>query len=103
MASSRRLKRLRRNGSAAMLPSQVTRVDQYGGPRTPQKVPAALAGRFVAWSPDGLQILGSGLTIDEARANAGGSARLIFQKVPPPGALRGGIATPATQGEPVAT
>jgi len=57
----------------------------------------------MAWSPDGLRILGSGLTIDEARANAGGSGRMIFQKIPHASQLRPGITAPSIRGEPVTT
>ena len=43
--------------------------------RRPQEVPAALLGKYVAWSSDGLVILGAGDTVAEARAQASGDPR----------------------------
>jgi hypothetical protein len=38
--------------------------------KVPQSMPLALAGRWVAWSSDGLRIIGSGKTLEEAEAAA---------------------------------
>jgi hypothetical protein len=56
--------------------------------RRPQAVPAELAGRWVAWSADGMKILGQGATIPEARASAGRVAGLVLSWIPPLEELR---------------
>ncbi len=38
--------------------------------KVPQSMPLELAGRWVAWSSDGLRIIGSGKTLEEAEAVA---------------------------------
>jgi hypothetical protein len=48
----------------------------------PETIPLALAGRWVAWSGDGLRIIGSGATLldaEEAAANAG-ETEPIFER-----------------------
>jgi hypothetical protein len=48
----------------------------------PETLPLALAGRWVAWSGDGLRIIGSGATLvdaEEAAANAG-ETEPIFER-----------------------
>jgi hypothetical protein len=48
----------------------------------PEAVPLALAGRWIAWSADGLRIIGSGATLldaEEAAANAG-ETEPIFER-----------------------
>jgi hypothetical protein len=54
----------------------------------PQSMPMELAGRWVAWSADGLRILGSGKTLEEAEAvaSAAGEHDAIFEVAP--GGLR---------------
>jgi hypothetical protein len=54
----------------------------------PETIPADLAGRWVAWSPDGLKILGHGATIAEARSSAGNLANLVISRVPSLDVLR---------------
>lgn len=39
----------------------------------PASIPPSLAGRWVAWSADGLRIVGSGTTLAEAIAEAAGA------------------------------
>lgn len=56
--------------------------------RRPQAVPAELAGRWIAWSADGMKILGQGATIPEARASAGHVADLVISWIPPLEELR---------------
>ncbi len=48
----------------------------------PQAVPSSLAGKYVAWSPDGLRILGYGSTLADARIDAGGRPGLLIQRIP---------------------
>lgn len=57
--------------------------------RRPQEVPSSLAGKYVAWSPDGLRILGHGSTLAEARISAGDRAGLLMQNIPLPQHIRG--------------
>jgi hypothetical protein len=54
----------------------------------PQSMPMELAGRWVAWSSDGMRILGSGKTLEEAEAiaTAAGEQDAIFEVAP--GGLR---------------
>jgi hypothetical protein len=54
----------------------------------PQSMPMELAGRWVAWSADGLRIIGSGKTLEEAEAvaSAAGEHDAIFEIAP--GGLR---------------
>ena len=56
--------------------------------KVPQSMPLALAGRWVAWSSDGLRIIGSGKTLEEAEAvaTAAGEEDPIFEVSP--GGLR---------------
>jgi len=54
----------------------------------PETVPSELTGRFVAWTPDGLQILASGDTPIEARERAGGRLDLVIEWIPPLNQLR---------------
>jgi hypothetical protein len=56
--------------------------------RRPQTVPAELAGRWIAWSPDRLRILGHGATISEAKASAGNLLGLVVSWIPPLDELR---------------
>jgi hypothetical protein len=48
----------------------------------PQAVPLALAGRWIAWSADGLRIIGSGATLKDAEGVAlqAGEIEPIFQR-----------------------
>jgi hypothetical protein len=50
----------------------------------PQSMPIELAGRWVAWSADGLRIIGSGKTLEEAEAaaSAAGEPDPIFEVAP---------------------
>jgi hypothetical protein len=56
--------------------------------RRPQEVPAAMAGKYVAWSSDGLVILGAGDTVEEARGHAAGHPHPIIEWIPPAEELR---------------
>jgi hypothetical protein len=49
---------------------------------TPQTIPRALAGRWVAWSADGLRIIGSGVTLEDAEqaASQAGETEPIFER-----------------------
>jgi hypothetical protein len=51
----------------------------------PDPVPAALAGKWVAWDEEALHIVGSGDTMDEAiaSAQAAGVSEPYLDKVPP--------------------
>jgi hypothetical protein len=48
----------------------------------PDTVSASLAGRYAIWSPDGLRIVGSGSTLDEALAIAGLEDGRLVQRIP---------------------
>jgi hypothetical protein len=50
--------------------------------KVPQSMPLELAGRSVAWSADGLWIIGSGKTLEEAEAaaSAAGEEDPIFER-----------------------
>ncbi len=50
--------------------------------KVPQSMPMELAGRWVAWSSDGLRIIGSGKTLEEAEAAAcaAGEEDPIFER-----------------------
>lgn len=52
-------------------------------PHQPESVPLELAGKWIAWSGDGLRIIGSGLTLDEAEQAAAqaGEKEPIFQRI----------------------
>ena len=52
----------------------------------PESIPRELAGRWIAWSSDGLRIIGSGTTFQEAieAANAAGDPDAIFEVAPGP-------------------
>ncbi len=58
--------------------------------RRPQAVPAGLTGRWIAWSADGMKILGYGASIPEAKASAGRVAGLVISWIPPMEELRPG-------------
>ena len=60
----------------------------------PETIPAELTGKFLAWSADGLKILGSGGTSREALAAAGDGPDLILEWVPPMAGLRVNLAPP---------
>ena len=49
-----------------------------------QSMPLELAGRWVAWSSDGLRIIGSGKTLEEAEvaAAAAGEGNPLFEVAP---------------------
>jgi hypothetical protein len=49
----------------------------------PEAVPLALAGRWIAWSSDGLRIIGSAVTLNDAEevASRAGEQEPIFQRV----------------------
>ncbi len=49
----------------------------------PEAVPLALAGRWIAWSSDGLRIIGSAVTLKDAEvvASRAGEKEPIFQRV----------------------
>ena len=53
--------------------------DQHGEPQT---VPLALAGRWIAWSADGMRIIGSGATLKDAEeaATQAGETEPIFER-----------------------
>jgi hypothetical protein len=53
-----------------------------GKNKVPQSMPLELAGRWVAWSSDGLRIIGSGTTLEEAVAvaAAAGEEDPIFER-----------------------
>jgi hypothetical protein len=65
---------------------------RYSQPRRPQTVPAEMAGKFVAWSSDGLRILGAGDTAREACDKGGGHADTPIEWIPPREELRAGSA-----------
>jgi hypothetical protein len=48
-----------------------------------ESVPVTMAGRWIAWSADGLRIIGSGPTLEEATAEAAaaGESDPIFERV----------------------
>ena len=48
----------------------------------PETIPRELAGRWIAWSADGLRIIGSGKTFQEAveAATAAGDLDAIFER-----------------------
>jgi hypothetical protein len=48
----------------------------------PQSIPRELAGRWIAWSGDGLRIIGSGTSLKEAEAvaSAAGDPNAIFER-----------------------
>ena len=48
----------------------------------PEAIPAELAGNYAVWSPDGLRIVGSGSTIEEALAIAALEDGRLVQRVP---------------------
>ena len=56
------------------------------GEREP--IPYELTGKWLAWSPDRLKILGHGDTIDEAREMAVGGGDLVISRVPRADLLR---------------
>jgi hypothetical protein len=62
----------------------------------PERVPLELTGKWVAWSSDGLKILGHGESISEARASAGGAPGLMISWIPPIEELRPERQPPAT-------
>jgi hypothetical protein len=76
--------RLRRKGPSA----RRRRPGARASLRRPQTVPAELAGRWIAWSPDRLRILGHGATISEAKASAGNLLGLVVSWIPPLDELR---------------
>jgi hypothetical protein len=47
-----------------------------------ESIPRELAGRWIAWSGDGLRIIGSGTTLKEAEvaASAAGDPHAIFER-----------------------
>jgi hypothetical protein len=49
----------------------------------PESVPVTMAGRWIAWSADGLRIVGSGATLKKATAaaEAAGESDPIFERV----------------------
>ena len=57
-----------------------------GRAKEPQSIPRELAGRWIAWSADGLRIIGSGATFQEAieAAEAAGDPEAIFEVAPAP-------------------
>ena len=58
-------------------------------PEWQETVPTEMAGRYVAWSADGLRILGHGATIEEAQASVRTSAQVLIQWIPAADQLRG--------------
>jgi hypothetical protein len=48
----------------------------------PEAIPAELAGKYAVWSPDGLGIVGSASTIEEALVIASRVAGRLVQRVP---------------------
>jgi hypothetical protein len=54
----------------------------YDLSEVPETVPLALAGRWIAWSADGLRIIGSGATLKDAEdvASQAGENEPIFQR-----------------------
>jgi hypothetical protein len=56
--------------------------------RRPQEVPMSMTGKYVAWSSDGLVILGAGDTLAEAQGHAAGHPHPIIEWIPPAGELR---------------
>jgi hypothetical protein len=52
----------------------------------PETIPRELAGRWIAWSADGLRIIGSGVTFKEAveAAAAAGDPEAILERAPAP-------------------
>jgi hypothetical protein len=56
----------------------------HAWPRRPQTVPRAYAGRWVAWSPDGLTIVAVGDSFEEAGrvAAEGGFPEVAVERMP---------------------
>ena len=52
-------------------------------PHQPESVPLELAGKWIAWSGDGLRIIGSGDTLDDAEkaASQAGEKEPIFEPI----------------------
>jgi hypothetical protein len=52
------------------------------GGSEPESIPRELAGRWIAWSADGLRIIGSGTTLKEAEkvASAAGDPDAIYER-----------------------
>jgi hypothetical protein len=52
----------------------------------PETIPRELAGRWIAWSANGLRSIGSGKTFQEAveAASAAGDPDAIFERAPAP-------------------
>jgi hypothetical protein len=48
----------------------------------PETIPAEMAGKYVVWSPDGMQIVGSGSTMAEALEIAAFEDGRLIQRVP---------------------
>jgi hypothetical protein len=59
-----------------------------GENKVPQSMPLELAGRWVAWSSDGLRIIGSGKTLEEAEAAAAAAGEDDPMLEVAPGGLR---------------
>jgi hypothetical protein len=62
-----------------------SRADQLDSPiQEPEILPLSLAGKWVAWSSDGMRIVGSGDTIEEAErlAAESGEPEPIFELHP---------------------
>ena len=57
---------------------------RHAGSRRPQTIPLEFAGRWIAWSPDGMKIVASGGSFEEAEqaAAAAGFAEVAVERVP---------------------
>jgi hypothetical protein len=79
--SSRKVKVFMRKDRASAKDADSGRGVEVDQANEPQSIPRELAGRWVAWSADGLRIIGSGATLNEAEeaASAAGEPDPIFE------------------------